>query len=130
MKFLLTEFKEGLIIAFNALRANMLRAVLTTLGIVIGITTVTIMGWLVEGLNNAFLDSLSSLGTDVIYEDKFDWGGGGKWMLYRNRKNITVQQCDMLRTQLTTASAVVPEMQKFSGTLTYHDNTVSGEQVM
>lgn len=130
MKFLFTEFKEGLIIAFNALRANMLRAVLTTLGIVIGITTVTIMGWLVEGLNNAFLDSLSTLGTDVIYVDKFDWSGGGKWMLYRNRKNITVQQCDMLRSQLTTAAAVVPEMQRFGSTLSYRDNSVSSEQVM
>jgi putative ABC transport system permease protein len=130
MKFLFTEFKEGLIIAFNALRANMLRAVLTTLGIVIGITTVTIMGWLVEGLNNAFLDSLSTLGTDVIYVDKFDWSGGGKWMLYRNRKNITIQQCDMLRSQLTTAAAVVPEMQRFGSTLSYRDNSVSSEQVM
>ncbi|HET7152422.1 MAG TPA: ABC transporter permease, partial [Candidatus Kapabacteria bacterium] len=74
--FWLIEIKEGLIIAFNALRANLMRAVLTTLGIIIGITTVTIMGWLVSGLNNAFLDSLSFLGTDVIYVDKFDWSGG------------------------------------------------------
>ena len=39
MNFLL-EIKEGLLIAWDAIRANKLRSVLTTLGIIIGIVTV------------------------------------------------------------------------------------------
>src|SRR5437773_1983854 len=38
---LLTELKEGLSISWSAIRANKLRSALTTLGIVIGIVTVT-----------------------------------------------------------------------------------------
>ena len=40
----LTELKEGLLISWDAIRANKMRSVLTTLGIVIGILTVTLMG--------------------------------------------------------------------------------------
>ena len=39
----LTEIGEGLRIAWGAIRANKMRAVLTTLGIIIGIVTVTLM---------------------------------------------------------------------------------------
>jgi len=121
---LLIELKDGLVIAFNALRSNLLRATLTTLGIVIGITTVTIMGWLTTGLNNAFINSLSILWTDVIYVDKFDWSGGHKYWTYRNRRNIDLVQCTMLRGLLTTAAAVVPEEQN-TGTVQFGDKSVS-----
>ena len=56
----LTELREGLSISFAAIRANKLRAALTTLGIVIGIVTVTLMGTAIEGLNRSFIQSISS----------------------------------------------------------------------
>src|SRR5438552_1046282 len=40
----LTELREGLAISWDAIRANKMRAGLTTLGIVIGIVTVTLIG--------------------------------------------------------------------------------------
>ena len=46
---LLTELQEGLAISWSAIRANKMRSVLTTLGIVIGIVTVTLMGTAIEG---------------------------------------------------------------------------------
>ncbi len=57
---LLTDLREGLAISWSAIRANKLRSVLTTLGIVIGIVTVTLMGTAIEGLNGSFLKSVSS----------------------------------------------------------------------
>ena len=45
------EVKEGLAISFQAIRANKMRSVLTMLGIVIGIVSVTLMGTAIEGLN-------------------------------------------------------------------------------
>ena len=119
------EMDEGLRIALTALRANKLRAVLTTLGIVIGITTVVLMGWLVEGLNNAFLDSISSLGRDVVYVARSDWSGGHNWQMYRNRKRLTIEECDQLRTQLTTATAVVPSVERWGTTVDAVDKTMS-----
>jgi hypothetical protein len=66
----LTELREGLAISWSAIRANKLRSVLTTLGIVIGIVTVTLMGTAIRGLNNSFLNSISSIGADVLYVDR------------------------------------------------------------
>ena len=63
----LTELKEGLGISWSAIRANKLRSVLTTVGIVIGILTVTLMGTAIEGLNRAFFKSISFMGADVLF---------------------------------------------------------------
>jgi putative ABC transport system permease protein len=54
MKFL-SEIREGLGISWDAIRANKMRSVLATLGIVIGIITVTLMGATIHGLDQAFM---------------------------------------------------------------------------
>ena len=69
----LTELREGLGISWGAIRANKLRSVLTTLGIVIGIVTVTLMGTAIEGLNRAFMKSISFIGADVLYVSRSSW---------------------------------------------------------
>ena len=70
------EIKEGLIIAFRAIRANKMRSVLTTLGIVIGIVSVTLMATAIEGVDRAFEKSASAFGSKVLYIQRFPWVGG------------------------------------------------------
>lgn len=53
MNFFL-EIKENIIISYKAITANKLRSFLATLGIVIGITSVTLMQTAIEGINRAF----------------------------------------------------------------------------
>jgi putative ABC transport system permease protein len=67
MKLVFDEFKEGMRIAFAAIRANLMRSILTMLGIIIGIVSVTLMGTAIEGLNRAFNKSIASIGADVLY---------------------------------------------------------------
>jgi putative ABC transport system permease protein len=67
------EIKEGLNIAWDAIRANKMRSVLTTLGIIIGIVTVTAMGTAIDALNRAFRDSISILGADVLFVSHYTW---------------------------------------------------------
>ncbi len=86
------ELKEGLAISFQAIRANKMRSVLTTLGIVIGIVSVTLMGTAIEGLSRGFNDSISKIGADVLYVQKWPWFGGDEWWKYRNRKDVKYQQ--------------------------------------
>ena len=69
----ITEIREGFGISWAAIRANKLRSILTTLGIVIGIVTVTLMGTAIEGLNRSFMSSISSLGADVFFVDRNAW---------------------------------------------------------
>ncbi len=106
--FYLDELKEGLVIAFGAIRANKMRSVLTAVGIFIGILSVTLMGTAIEGLNRAFNTSISAIGADVLYVQKFPWGGGHNWWEMRNRRDINIQQSRSLERQADLAMAVSP----------------------
>lgn len=105
-----TEMREGLKISFSALRANKMRSALTTLGIIVGIVTVTLMGTAIEGLNGAFKQSISSLGSDVLYVQRSGWfiDSYQEWLKVQGRKDITIQQVRQLEKQLTLAKAVAP----------------------
>ena len=107
---LLLELKEGVGIAGGAIRGNKMRSALATLGIVIGIVTVTLMGTAITGLNQAFLRSISSLGADVLHVSRAPWfiRSYSEWLKTRNRRDITLLQVKLLEEQLTLAQAVVP----------------------
>jgi putative ABC transport system permease protein len=105
-----TELREGLSISWGAIRANKLRSVLTTLGIIIGIFTVTMMGTAIEGLNRAFMRSISSIGTDVLYVDRYSWfiQSYQEWIAAMKNPAITPEEIDALQRNLTLASAIAP----------------------
>jgi putative ABC transport system permease protein len=84
------EMIESLRMALDAVRANKLRSALATLGIVIGVVTVTLMATAINGLNTAFRNSIAQLGTDVLFVQKFEWGPNQEWWRLRNRRDITL----------------------------------------
>jgi len=104
------ELREGLWIAWDAIRANKLRSALTTLGVVIGILTVTLMGTAINGLNRAFRDSISALGADVLYVVRVDWfiGSHEEWMKVSRRRPIEWSQVEAVLRRMTLAQAVAP----------------------
>ena len=104
------ELKEGIRIAAGSIRGNKLRASLATLGIVIGILTVTLMGTAIAGLNRAFLRSISSLGADVLHVSKFSWfiNSNAEWLKVQHRQEITLAQVNALEQQMTSARAIAP----------------------
>jgi len=104
------ELWEGLQIAWSAIRANKLRSVLTTLGIVIGIVTVTLMGTAIEGLNRSFMTSISSIGADVLYAQRQDWfiQSRKQWLDAQKRPAFTDTEVAALEKQLTLAAAIAP----------------------
>jgi len=109
MNFLL-EIKEGLLIAWDAIRANKMRSVLTTLGIIIGIVTVTSMATAIDALNRAIHDSLSIIGADVLFVDKQDWmiNSEEEWIRQNKRADVTLEQVHKVEKQMLLASAVAP----------------------
>ena len=115
MIFAFDEFKEGMGIAFNAIRANKMRSVLTTLGIVIGIVSVTLMGTAIEGLNRAFNKSIAAMGADVLYIEKWSWGDhSDDWWKIRNRRDVTIVHSKAIERYSELAAAVNPAI----GTMT------------
>ena len=104
------EVIEGVKISFAALLSNKLRSALTTLGIVIGIVTVTLMGTAISGLRLAFMESISSMGADVLFVSRVSWfiRSHQEWMKSANRPEITMSQMKRLREEMTMSSAMSP----------------------
>src|ERR1043165_9040909 len=87
---LLTEISEGLAISARAIWSSKLRSALTTLGIIIGIVTVSLMAMAIDGLRRQFLRSVSALGADVFYVEKFPWERVEAWWKIRNRRDFKI----------------------------------------
>lgn len=107
---LFSEFWEGLRIALRAISANKLRSILTTLGIIIGITSVTAMATIISGIEQSFEEQMSELGTDVLYIEKWPWtrGPGFKWWNYINRPDIKADLADVINERSRYAVAAAP----------------------
>lgn len=104
------EIREAAVIAVGALRANKLRAGLTTLGIVIGIVTVTLMATAIDGLNQAFRRSIAMIGADVLFVQRFSWfTNREEWLKTRNRRELTLQLARGVARASTEARAVAVE---------------------
>lgn len=97
MRFL-NSFSEGARIAFIALKTNKIRSTLTALCIIIGITMVTVVDSVTTGMDITFEKSMSMLGQNVVYVEKWPWGMGGeyKWWEYRNRKEMDLRYVDQI----------------------------------
>ncbi|MCK4578359.1 MAG: ABC transporter permease [Candidatus Marinimicrobia bacterium] len=102
---------EILRIAGAALWAHKFRALLTTLGIAIGIFTVGVVMAIIEGLNVSFSEQISSLGSDVMYIDKRDWFmNRDTWLMTRQRRNIGMDAAAYIRERATYISHVSPRI--------------------
>jgi len=111
MNNLLFELKEGLLISLRAIRANKARAILTTLGIVIGIASVVLMSTAIKGIDNAFQKGVASLGSDNLYIDKWEWFNNDiPWWEMRNRRNLSLDEYkkyrDLAKLPVATAPTV------------------------
>jgi len=108
MKAFFYSLIESLTIALRALRANLRRAILTTLGIVIGISAVATTMTASNGLANNFKESISAIGSDVLYVSRMPWIITGNFFRYRNRPQISYEQSEMLARKLKNTMAVNP----------------------
>ncbi|MDA1028715.1 MAG: ABC transporter permease [Bacteroidetes bacterium] len=130
----LFEFGESTRIALISVWSNKLRAVLTTLGIIIGIVSVTGMATVMNGIEKGFEQDIASLGTNVIYVEKWPWvrGPKTKWWEMMNRPNMTESMAEALNNQASmveTSTAVVSTSQTLkSNTETISSARITGAQ--
>ncbi|MDH3814834.1 MAG: ABC transporter permease [Acidobacteriota bacterium] len=99
---------EAFRIALAALRANKARGVLTTLGIIIGIVAVVTTMTAANGLANNFRESVSVLGTDVLYVSRMPWIFQGRFFQFRNRPNLDLKDSQKLARRLGSGAIVNP----------------------
>ena len=77
------ELLEGFRIAFGALAGARLRTFLTTLGIVIGVSTVIAIVAIIQGLDRSFEEQIQFLGAHTLYVDRHPWiQSDDTWWMY------------------------------------------------
>lgn len=125
-----SEYFESARIAYQAISANKTRSFLTSLGIVIGIFFVIMMGWFIDGLDTAFEKTINSIGTDMLYVDKWSWGGSDDWRNVQKRKPITYRQAIEVGKKMNGAEMVEPHTSKWGGKISYGGNTLTGVSIV
>jgi putative ABC transport system permease protein len=124
------EIIEGFLIAFAQIRVHKMRSMLTALGVIIGIIAVTLMGSAIGGIETGFERSMSVIGDDILYIQKWPWHHVDDWWNYRNRRKIQVHYAEDLKriialtpnSQLVTAVPMLNTVR----TVKFGDNEVRG----
>ncbi|HET6437861.1 MAG TPA: ABC transporter permease [Anaeromyxobacter sp.] len=95
----MTSLFDTIAMALDTLRANVLRSVLTLLGIVIGTSTVVAMMSLTEGLRLKIQNDFTVLGAGAFQISRFPAVvmGDVDWRKYERRQPITREQGDTLQ---------------------------------
>ncbi|MCU0292713.1 MAG: ABC transporter permease [Thermoanaerobaculaceae bacterium] len=113
-------FGENARFALAAIRERKLRAGLTVLGIVVGVTTVIAMVAIISGFNTNVIGNLQAFGASRIefqkYEDRFG-PGGPDFDEMKRRRNLTVADAEAIR-------ELVPEAQIVSSRVGYDGGVV------
>ena len=129
MRFLYSII-EGIKIAFHALRTNKVRAFLTTLCIIIGITMVTIVDAVTTGMDETFDRSMAMMGQNVVYVEKWPWGDDDdvKWWEIQNRQEMKVDYADYIEDNSKYASVVSAAAGRGTS-IRYKDKLANGVRV-
>lgn len=96
LRLLWFEVLESARLAKHQLLAHPTRSVLTSLGVTIGITAVTLVGGAIRGINARFNESMNMLGGDVLYVEQSPWTATEDFWLYRDRPDIHPSMADRL----------------------------------
>lgn len=98
---------ESAVFAFQALAANKVRTLLSTLGITIGIFSIILVLSIVDSLERNVKKSIESLGKDAVIVDKWPWDFSGeyKWWKFVNRPNPTLTELKQIQENTTLAQA-------------------------
>ena len=105
-------FFENLKISLIAVFANKVKSLLTALGIIIGVFSVTLMGTLISGLDRSFESSMSWLGKDILYVSRYEWFSDMEWWEVKNRPRMRSEYVDQIKKLSSYALAVSPVMQR------------------
>ncbi len=120
------EIAESFQIAIRSLMSQKLRSLLTMLGIIIGIVTVTAMFTIITGLEREFENSLAMLGTNVLYVERSSWfTPPSEQRRQWSRPRIEVSLADEIRERAQYVMAVAPTMQSVRP-VKYRDRTLYG----
>ena len=115
---------------WEELRNNKLRTFLSLLGIIIGIFCIVGVLATVSSMQSSANDSLQSLGSNTVYVQKWEWGGGGDypWWKFINRPQPKYDEMEFLKRKIQSGQYVAfsfPTQQ----TVEYESNALDNVQL-
>ena len=125
---MLSIFVESFRIALTSIFSNKSRSILTALGIIIGVLSVTLMGTLISGLDRGFDKSMAFLGKDIFSISRWEGFGDADWWEVRNRPRMRLEYVDVIKEKSSYAEAVAPVMQR-GAVLSRGELSTAGTQI-
>jgi len=97
---------ESFVFAWQALRANLLRTILSLLGVTVGIFSIIAVFMVVDSLESNVRSSMNFLGDKVVYVGKWPWvfDPDRPWWKYFNRPVPTLREFRQLQRMLPASS--------------------------
>lgn len=128
LKILWNSFK----MAMQELRVNKLRTFLSLFGITIGIFCIIGVLTLTRSLEYNIRKDLADLGDDVIYVQKWPWGGGGEypWWKYMNRPVPKYNELKIIQEKVHSASYASFDFESGNKRVEYGNDYMDGVNMM
>jgi putative ABC transport system permease protein len=123
---------ESLNMAIQSVIVNRLRAMLSLLGITIGIFAIIAVFTIVDSLETNIRESVNSLGSDVIYVEKWPWapeeGEEFAWWKYMNRPLPSLDEYEFIKEKSRYAQNVC-FLSAVGRRIEYKNNNVEGATI-
>src|SRR5690606_13558057 len=110
------KINEIISVSLQSLKSNRLRTFLTILGIVVGIFSIIVIMTIITMLQSSIESGFALLSKDTFQIQKYpamQGGGPGSRDKYRNRKDLTLEEYERLRSLLTQAKYIGAEQWEF-----------------
>ncbi len=127
----MNRISEIVTLAFQTFRSHRMRSFLTTLGIIIGVSTVIAILSLIEGLNRSVASQINALGSNTITVAKFTWGmGRADFEELQRRRDLTMADAEAIRA-LPSVRLVAPTLaNNHVNWIYYRQNKVNDVEVI
>lgn len=125
---------ESLLMAVQSVTVNRLRAMLSLLGITIGIFAIIAVFTIVDSLETSIRESVNSLGSDLLYVEKWPWTppeGENEypWWRYMNRPLASFEEFEYIKDHAKGAKNVA-FLAYVGRRLEYGNNNIEGAGVI
>jgi putative ABC transport system permease protein len=116
--------------ALQELKVNKLRTFLSLFGITIGIFCIIGVLATVDSLERKVQTDIKTLGSNTIYIDKWNYGGGPDypWWKYMKRPNVKIEELDVIKQKSELASFAAFFVSK-NANFSYLDNILSNTSI-
>jgi len=125
---------ESFRFAARALKSNILRTILSLLGVTIGIFSIIFVFTIVDSLENNIRNSLNVLGSNVIYLGKWPFvpegNGPFKWWEYWRRPNPSYNEYRYLQANMMNAASVSIVAEKNNVNIKRENNSIGESNLM